>query len=351
MRRFGVSLASDGLQGNVGPKTFLDATSAYYNLSISSALGSRPVKNLDTRHGVLLSSPQSRFGSKVYFCREGRRHWVMDAAWLAENGFRWPDDVIEVPAGVLEAFRPAGQAPRQWSTTLSPTSPGQSSIELRQRLVAALNGSGIEIGAGANPMPLPIHCDVRFVDYFDRDGLLEHAYDGQHEGDLVTPDFVGTFEDLSRIQDGSIDFVVACHVIEHTRDPIGAIVGAYRKLKPGGTIALVIPDMTRTFDRKRKLTPLGHLIEDYQAPNRERDITHFKEFYAVAQPVEQSDYERTWREKWEEAYPIHYHTWTYESFSEMIEWVEDNVVKFSSVWRHPAINNDECIEFYFSMTK
>ncbi|WP_224032204.1 class I SAM-dependent methyltransferase [Paraburkholderia caribensis] len=275
----------------------------------------------------------------------------MDAAWLPENGFRWPEDVIQVPPEVLEAFRPAGHAPRRWLTPLSSSSRAQSPIELRERLVTGLYGSGIEIGAGANPMPLPLPCQVRFVDFFDRDGLLEHAYDGQHEGDLVTPDVIGTFEDLSGILDESLDFVVACHVIEHTRDPIGAIAGAYRKLKPGGTIALVIPDMTRTFDRDRELTPLNHLLEDYRDPSRQRDIAHFEEFFAVAQPVPQPDYERVWRQNWEDAYPIHYHTWTYESFSEMIQWIRDNVANFSSVWQHPAVDHEHCIEFYFSMKK
>jgi SAM-dependent methyltransferase len=275
----------------------------------------------------------------------------MDAAWLAENGFQWPDDVMQVPAGVIEAFRPAGQAPRQWNRPLSPENPPGSSIEMRQRLVANLKGSGIEIGAGANPMPLPLRCNVRFVDFFDRDGLLEHAYAGQHDNDIVTPDVVGTFEDLSAIQDESLDFLVACHVIEHTRDPIGAIAGAWKKLRPGGTLALVIPDMTRTFDRDRQMTPLDHLIEDYRGPSRERDIAHFKEFFEVAQPVKAENYEKVWRQNWEDAYPIHYHTWTYESFSAMVDWMRENVVRFGSVWRHAAIDNPDCIEFYFSMTK
>jgi SAM-dependent methyltransferase len=218
--------------------------------------------------------------------------------------------------------------------------------------VSDLRGAGIEVGAGANPMPLPFSCSVRFVDFYDKSGLEENSYDGQHLNDIVRPDIVGTFEDLSGVQDDSLDFVVACHVIEHTRDPIGAIYNSYRKLRKGGTIALVIPDMTRTFDRDRERTQLSHLIDDFRAPDRERDAAHFREFYSVGLPVKPAEFEQHWRQKWTEAYPIHYHTWTYESFKEMIGWIDANVCKFERIWSQTAITGQaDCIEFYCSMTK
>jgi hypothetical protein len=39
---------------------------------------------------------------KVYVVRGGRRHWVIRAEWITENGFRWPDDVNVLPFGDLE---------------------------------------------------------------------------------------------------------------------------------------------------------------------------------------------------------------------------------------------------------
>src|SRR6516164_7188268 len=67
--------------------------------------------------GVLLQAPHSRHGDKVFFCAHGRRHWVTDATWLAEHGFRWPEDVQQVSAAVLDAFLPGQNAARAWNDT------------------------------------------------------------------------------------------------------------------------------------------------------------------------------------------------------------------------------------------
>jgi SAM-dependent methyltransferase len=39
---------------------------------------------------------------KVYLVREGLRQWVIDAAWIHANGFRWPDDVTVIEADELD---------------------------------------------------------------------------------------------------------------------------------------------------------------------------------------------------------------------------------------------------------
>ena len=234
--------------------------------------------------GVLLQAQASRHGDKVFFCWRGHRHWVSDAAWLAENGFSWPADVQEVSPTLLEAFLPARNAPRSWGEGEWRNPPKISTSVMREICVSRLHGSGIEIGAGASPMPVPLSCDVRYVDKYDQDGLRKAVYEGQIVSDLIAPDIVASFEDLSVIADDSIDFVVTCHVIEHTWDPIGSMVGAWRKLKPGGSLVLVVPEMTRTFDQRRPLTRLDHLVEDYRNPDptRLRDQHHFREFYSNA---------------------------------------------------------------------
>jgi hypothetical protein len=38
----------------------------------------------------------------VYFVREGLKQWVIDAAWLTANGFRWPEDVMVITADELD---------------------------------------------------------------------------------------------------------------------------------------------------------------------------------------------------------------------------------------------------------
>src|SRR5689334_10708600 len=176
----------------------------------------------------------------------GRRHLVREAAWLTENGFTWPDDVRQVPPEVLDAFQVGRPAARWRSESEWHNPPRTDVLEMREIAVSRLRGSGVEIGAGANPMPVPLECTIRYVDVCDINQLLQSSYDGQDPHEFVLPDLKAPFEDLSVIPDENLDFVVACHVIEHTRDPIGAIIGAWRKLSPGGSIVLVVPEMSRT---------------------------------------------------------------------------------------------------------
>jgi hypothetical protein len=45
--------------------------------------------------------------------------------------------------------------------------------------VSRLRGSGIEIGAGANPLPTPLNCRERYIDVYDESELTSHSYTGQ----------------------------------------------------------------------------------------------------------------------------------------------------------------------------
>ena len=308
------------------------------------------------REGVILHAPDSRHGGKVFFCRRGLRHWITDASWLAENDFVWPTDVQKVDPPVLDAFLPGRNAARRWSRTEWKNPPRDNTLVMREISVSRLSGRGIEIGAGANPMPVPLNCTVRYADVYDADELRNQAYEGQILSDLIAPDIVASFEDLTAVPDNSINFVVTCHVIEHTWDPIGSMVGAWRKLRPGGSLVLVVPEITRTFDRHRRLTELDHLIEDYRNPDptRVRDQEHFQEFYAKAFVTAPDQYEATWRAKWEEAYPIHYHTWTHESFGGMIRWMAENgaIDNVEEIWSQPPLpDRAECIEFWYVLKK
>jgi hypothetical protein len=109
--------------------------------------------------------------------------------------------------------------------------------------------------------------------------------------------------------------------------------------------------MTRTFDSKRTLTTLAHLIEDYEMPSVERDRSHYEEFYAKAFEVPAGsnllEY-AAWKQA--EGGDIHYHTWTYESFGELVEWCVRNqgwAVEFA----HPTLPGPDDIEFYFVLVK
>jgi SAM-dependent methyltransferase len=41
---------------------------------------------------------------KVYVVRQGRKHWIVNAGWVSENGYRWPEDINVLPATVLDSI-------------------------------------------------------------------------------------------------------------------------------------------------------------------------------------------------------------------------------------------------------
>src|SRR5207253_3236245 len=80
---------------------------------------------------------------------------------------------------------------------------------------------------------------------------------------------IGTAEDLASFTDGSLDFIIANHLLEHLEDPIAALKEFERTLKPGGVVYLALPDQRLTFDRDRQLTPLDHLLEEHRTGSTE----------------------------------------------------------------------------------
>lgn len=76
---------------------------------------------------------------------------------------------------------------------------------------------------------------------------------------------------------GAYDFVLSCHMLEHTANPIKALHEWHRVLRPRGLLVLVVPDKERTFDHRRPVTTLGHVLDDYRNNTGEDDQTHIPE--------------------------------------------------------------------------
>src|SRR3569833_417437 len=73
------------------------------------------------------------------------------------------------------------------------------------------------------------------------------------------------------------DFVLSSHMLEHSANPLKALREWLRVLKPGGTLLLVLPHRDGTFDHRRPVTTLQHLVEDFERETGEDDLTHLPE--------------------------------------------------------------------------
>ncbi|MFM7207902.1 MAG: methyltransferase domain-containing protein [Planctomycetaceae bacterium] len=315
------------------------------------ALDPGPMLDWIRREAVILQARGSSFGEQAFLCARGRRHPIVSAARLEEYGFRWPADVQQVSERMLATYAPAGGLPQPRRDDFDAAVLGDA-MAVREAIAGALDGFGLEIGAGASPFPVPPRCRVIFGDRLTYDQLCAEPYPGQRLIDLVIPDILTDFDSIENVADASLDFLVACHVIEHTRDPIGSIASAWSKLKPGGRLVLVVPDKERTFDRRRPVTPLDHFVEDHCAPGRSRDYAHDEEFYTLSQPIAEDKRRAKVERMFAERYAIHYHAWTHDAFAELLAHVDREVCSWTEIWTHPAVADESrCIEFYAVLVK
>lgn len=126
-----------------------------------------------------------------------------------------------------------------------------------------LNGPGVEIGAFTTPIP---HIKPYYVDRFDT-----------YANEKTLADYYGDACELP-FYDSSLAYVVSSHVIEHTANPVAAFKEWYRVLGHEGIIYMVVPDRRLTFDHPRPLTPVSHMIEDYERNVTQVDGTHIDDF-------------------------------------------------------------------------
>lgn len=93
--------------------------------------------------------------------------------------------------------------------------------------------------------------------------------------------YIAEATSLKFIDAGHYDFLLSSHVLEHIANPLLALSEWTRLLKKQGTLVLLLPNKEKTFDHRRPVTTLEHLIEDFQNGTSEDDLTHLPEILAL----------------------------------------------------------------------
>jgi SAM-dependent methyltransferase len=101
-----------------------------------------------------------------------------------------------------------------------------------------------------------------------------NVVEGGRKGSL----FVSDDLELGMVPAASYDAVLCSHVIEHIANPLRALHAWRRVSGAGRHLLLVAPHMAGTFDHRRPLTPLSHMLDDLKANTQEDDLTHLDEF-------------------------------------------------------------------------
>ena len=194
---------------------------------------------------------------------------------------------------------------------------------------AYLRGDGIEIGALDKPLQVPRHARVRYLDRMPVRQLATHyAEVGAHR--MIEPDIIDNGETLASLADGTQDFVIANHFLEHCQNPIGALINMLRVLKPGGILYFAIPDKRVTFDVDRPLTPIAHLVRDFEEGPEWSRRGHFEEWVLLVRKTAPGQAEAEVRFLMDIDYSIHFHVWTHETMLQTLVQLRDRLPAFET---------------------
>ncbi|HMS57189.1 MAG TPA: methyltransferase domain-containing protein [Fimbriimonadaceae bacterium] len=183
-----------------------------------------------------------------------------------------------------------------------------------------IQGQGIEIGPLNWPQDVPAGVDVKIVDQMSRADLCLRF---PEFAAIIPPvDFVSKIDTLEAIKDASQDFVVANHVLEHSENPILAMSNMLRVLKPNGVLFLTLPDKRYTFDHLRPVTPLSHLIRDFDdGPDWSR-LDHYREAGKFLKNLPDSALDAYAADLAAKGQDTHFHVWTQSEMFELLVYLQ-----------------------------
>jgi SAM-dependent methyltransferase len=226
----------------------------------------------------------------------------------------------------------------------------------RRYFALYLKGQGMEIGALHRPIEIFNDAEVTYLDRCSLEELRRH-YPELEDSKIIEPDIIDDGELLSAVPDSSYDFLIAAHLLEHLRNPIGALENWCRVTCAGGLIYLVVPDKRLTFDKNRSRTSLEHLILDYLRPSQERDLEHYLDFLIHTETEsayrKRKNFQLSLIKRAEEfAFKnksIHFHVFCPEDVANLLEWFSANIQKIEIIEGPCMSPKDD--EFHFLIKK
>ncbi|MBA4372479.1 MAG: hypothetical protein C0402_06410 [Thermodesulfovibrio sp.] len=194
--------------------------------------------------GALVRGKDGSNEGKVYLIEKGQKRWITSPSVFEKCGFKW-NQIRTVGAETLNAV-PTGE-------------PIAAASNIRHDVASPyLRGTGIEIGAGVSPHPLPpgVECE-----YYDKRSERELAELFKVEISGINK--VYSLDVFRERFPEKADFLIAHHVLEHLSDPIGALLEWHSYVKDGGTVVLSVPDADCCPDKGRLFPSFAHLLLDY----------------------------------------------------------------------------------------
>ena len=210
----------------------------------------------------------------------------------------------------------------------------------RQKITPLLEGNGIEVGPGLNPHILPTkNIDVRYIESTPAEEWLKLYNKQDHPPKAISENLwskyiVSDAQELSVIENASLDFIFSNHVFEHLMNPIQVLENWASKLKPGAKVVGVIPDCRYTFDLRQRPSTKAEWEHEYDNFVNVIGLNKYERWCKYTAPY------NTPQNLIDRNYSIHVHYYTPESFSGLVDLLVAKSI-FQSAFYNTSPNNKD----------
>ncbi len=183
-----------------------------------------------------------------------------------------------------------------------------------------LSGTGLEIGALCQPLPLPTTVEqIYYTDHLDNPALRTHYPEFDHVR-FVELACVSDYGALPFV-DNALDFIITNHTIEHAENVFRVIHEFQRVLKPNGILYMAVPDKRATFDLYREPVSFEHLADEYRNGASQNRQQHYGEwvrdgnkYFHPNTTLDEANVDYQIKDLMTQNYSIHFHAWTAKDF-------------------------------------
>jgi predicted SAM-dependent methyltransferase len=185
----------------------------------------------------------------------------------------------------------------------------------RHWLIALAKGRGVEIGPGRAPQIWPSdEVDVSYLEQKSDEEWksLYNSTDKYEVANGIWERYIIREAAAIPVQDGSLDFIFSSHVFEHLANPLGHLRHWRSKLKPGGLILCIVPDLAGTKDAEQFPSELSEIIDEMTNDVWLPQLHHYRRHMRVAMP------DRDPEEIMTQGRSIHVHYYNNENMSKLL---------------------------------
>jgi len=287
------------------------------------------LKSLSTLplEGRLISDRSAISDGKLYLVQNGKKRWIHSID-IIENLNLQSSAVVSISNKRIQQLS-------EGDPILSPA----SKIAVRRNVSKTfICGNGVEIGALHDPLWTPSEATVRYVDIVTEENSKAIF---PTLSSFVKVDIIDDGETLATIENGTLDFIIANHFLEHCINPLGTIRNHLQKIRKNGVLYYALPNKDLTFDRDRAITTFEHLVKDDieggQISKREHYMDYAKYVDHMIDPEEQKDQARK-LEKSDNR--IHFHVWDADAINIFFKKATEYLNESCTIEHIEAVDNE-----------